>query len=350
MKKFVFFSFLFLNIHFGYSQCIMNCHQLLKQVIDIIEQTYPGYQTLYEKIELYKLHKNNLLEQSKLYPLDSAIVLAERYVSFFDDYFLEIVPLYDQLPPSKPVKDKKYTSFEKLDDETALLEVVDFYTYSLRSSYDIILSVPYLEDTLKYFKNLIIDLREAQYSPAFYTYYELLQFLYSQPFQNQQYDWYFSKPLIEKYSDSKGFIFSEPLISENSETFQYMKKHIGEYGNIENYTDTQITYNQIFPAPRKVVILINEQCKYDWEHFIYLAKQSKKVTLMGQPTYGAFDYIEPLEFMLSSGKFYIKIPVARSSRVPQYKLNGIGIQPDIFIKDSTSDWVQIAVQYLEKNY
>jgi C-terminal processing protease CtpA/Prc len=90
----------------------------------------------------------------------------------------------------------------------------------------------------------------------------------------------------------------------------------------------------------------NEQCKYDWEHFIYLAKQSHKVTLIGQSTCGAFDYIEPLQFMLSTGKFYLEIPVARSSRVPQYKLNGIGIQPDIFINDSKIDWVQFALQYL----
>jgi hypothetical protein len=348
MKKILFISFLFLNIHFGYSQCIMNCHQLLKQVIDLVEQTYPGYQTLYENSELYKLHKNNLLEQSKLYPIDSAIVLAQKYVSFFDDYFLEIVPLYDQLPPSKPVKEKKNTTFVKLDDQTALLKVVYFYTYSQDLNFSQLLSIPNLADTLKQFTNLIIDLRDAQFSYVFNGYSELLSFLYTQPFQNQQYEWYLSKPLIEKYSDRSGISVLEPIISSDSETFQYMKKHIGEYGNIENYTDTHITYNQVFPAPQKVIILINEQCKYDWEHFIYLAKQSKKVTLMGQSTYGAFDYIEPLEFMLSTGKFYIKIPVARSSRVPQYQLNGIGIQPDIYIQDSTSDWIQIAKQYIEK--
>ena len=50
--------------------------------------------------------------------------------------------------------------------------------------------------------------------------------------------------------------------------------------------------------------------------------------------------------MLSTGKFYLEIPVARSSRVPQYKLNGIGIQPDIFINDSKIDWVQFALQFL----
>lgn len=346
MKKIVFIFFLFLNFHFGYSQCVMSCHQLLKQVVDIVEQTYPGFQYLDEKGNLYQLHKNAILEKAKQYPIDSALNLAQNYVAFFDDYFLEIVPLYDQLPPSTPQKEHQKTTFIKIDDQTALLKVIDFYTFSKDLNYTQSLSIPYLTDTLKQFTNIIIDLREAQYSPHFYGYSELLQFLFTQPFQNQQYDWYLSKPLIEKYSDRSALTLMEPIVSNDSETFQYMKEHLGEYGNIENYADTHITYNQIFPTPQNVVILINEQCKYDWEHFIYLAKQSKKVTLIGQPTCGAFDYIEPLQFMLSTGKFYLEIPVARSSRVPQYKLNGIGIQPDLFINDSKIDWVQFALQFL----
>jgi len=47
-----------------------------------------------------------------------------------------------------------------------------------------------------------------------------------------------------------------------------------------------------------------------------------------------------LEFMLSSDKFFIKILASRSSREHQYKLNRVGIQPDIFIQDSITDWIK----------
>lgn len=41
------------------------------------------------------------------------------------------------------------------------------------------------------------------------------------------------------------------------------------------------------------------------------------------------------------------MPTWRSMRLPDYPIDNIGIQPDIYLDNSVKDWVAFAVDYLE---
>lgn len=42
------------------------------------------------------------------------------------------------------------------------------------------------------------------------------------------------------------------------------------------------------------------------------------------------------------------MPTWQTMRLPDYPIDNIGIQPDIYIDKSVKDWIQFAIDYLEK--
>jgi len=100
--------------------------------------------------------------------------------------------------------------------------------------------------------------------------------------------------------------------------------------------------------PRNVVILINKGCASATEQFIFLARQSKKVKLIGVGTYGALDYGNAMEFDFGCPEFILVMPTFRTLRLPDFPIDNIGIQPDIYLDASVADWVEFARRYLEE--
>lgn len=100
-------------------------------------------------------------------------------------------------------------------------------------------------------------------------------------------------------------------------------------------------------GPKQVVILANKKVGSAAESFLITAKQSKKVKIMGTPTYGGLDYasVRETDFDCLGLSFYM--PTNRSARLPEYPIDNIGIQPDIYLDSAVDDWTQFAVEYLE---
>jgi hypothetical protein len=108
------------------------------------------------------------------------------------------------------------------------------------------------------------------------------------------------------------------------------------------------TVEAVSEKPRNVVILINKGCASATEQFVFLARQSKKVKLVGVGTYGALDYGNAMEFDFGCPEFILVMPTFRTLRLPDYPIDNIGIQPDIYLDASVTDWVEFARQYLEE--
>ena len=107
------------------------------------------------------------------------------------------------------------------------------------------------------------------------------------------------------------------------------------------------TVEAVSEKPRNVVILINKGCASATEQFVFLARQSKKVKLVGVGTYGALDYGNAMEFDFGCPEFILVMPTFRSLRLPDYPIDNIGIQPDIYLDAGVTDWVEFARNYLE---
>ena len=105
--------------------------------------------------------------------------------------------------------------------------------------------------------------------------------------------------------------------------------------------------DSVYVFPKNVAILIDKRCGSSTEKFLLKAKQSKKVKVFGVPTYGAVDYVSVREFNMSCDKLTLFMPSVRMMRLPDYPLDNIGIQPDIYMDKYIEDWILFAKDYLE---
>ena len=125
------------------------------------------------------------------------------------------------------------------------------------------------------------------------------------------------------------------------------RRKLGEFVNTDS---TDVYINKIILAehsPKQVVILANNRTASSGEAFVFEAKQSKKVKILGTPTYGALDYGSASFFSIGCKNYKLMMPTWRSMRLPDYPIDNIGIQPDIYLDKSVKDWILFTVNYLE---
>lgn len=126
-----------------------------------------------------------------------------------------------------------------------------------------------------------------------------------------------------------------------------LKNSPGEY---VNYNQSKVAVDSISLAvksPAQIVILADNHTGSAAENFLLSAKQSKKVKIMGRPSSGVLDYANAMFFNYGCNNYKLLMPTYRSFRLPDYPIDNIGVQPDIYLDESVKDWVQFAVDYLE---
>ena len=97
---------------------------------------------------------------------------------------------------------------------------------------------------------------------------------------------------------------------------------------------------------KNVAIIMNNCSRSAAELMVLNFKQSKKVKLFGEPSGGAVDYLDILNFQLPVSKYYLWI--GSSKRVPTKfapLYDEKGIEPDVRISDNELDWVDYVKKY-----
>jgi C-terminal processing protease CtpA/Prc len=82
--------------------------------------------------------------------------------------------------------------------------------------------------------------------------------------------------------------------------------------------------------PARVAVLIDHDCGSSCEQFVLEARTGFRVKLVGRPTYGALDDSNLRPHPLPSGRV-LYYATTRSTRVPDMRIDGIGIPPDILL-------------------
>lgn len=101
--------------------------------------------------------------------------------------------------------------------------------------------------------------------------------------------------------------------------------------------------------PAKVVLLI-DRAGSSAENFIIDARQSRKVTLMGQEnSAGVIDYGEMMTTAAPSGRFALLWATTRSLRLPGDPVDPHGIAPDVTIPEGVADPVRWASERLRRH-
>ncbi|MBG6233554.1 hypothetical protein IWX76_000109 [Pedobacter sp. CAN_A7] len=120
-------------------------------------------------------------------------------------------------------------------------------------------------------------------------------------------------------------------------------------GKLVSFSDDRnVTLDSVTPYPQKVIILINKNCGSTTEEFLLLAKQSSKVTLMGEHTAGVLDYSNMRGADFSCMPYMLYWATSRSRRIDEGRaIDNVGITPDKVLRPE-QNWIDEAKYYAEK--
>jgi hypothetical protein len=195
--------------------------------------------------------------------------------------------------------------------------------------------------------NLLIDLRNnGGGSDDSYT--ELMKWLYSRPIYTIGVEFRSGPGNIKAFEEilKKEAVPDDTKI-EIRKMIEKMRASKEEWILFGGKPFFIVTYNEIRPNPRAVAILMTGAGS-SGEQFVLDTRSSHKVTLFGGNTQGVLDYSNQLSVVLPSGKYNLKYSSSRSLRIPDERIDNIGIPPDIRLDDKTRDQIEFVQHWLEK--
>jgi hypothetical protein len=189
--------------------------------------------------------------------------------------------------------------------------------------------------------NMIIDLRDNGGGSILVS-NMLLDYVYTGPIKMAGSAFKTSERNIK---DQEALV-SNKLINNKFDTVEF-KERIAKYRAAPNslFTtdeDYEITMDSVYVFPNRVYILMNRFSGSATELFILQARQSGKVTLVGENTRGAIDYTNlGSPHQLPCSFFYYRVPMFRNSSVNTDPIDGTGIPPGISVPFGTDGLLMI---------
>jgi len=230
--------------------------------------------------------------------------------------------------------------FTKLSNKTSLLCISSFLDEYVERIEKIILDN---QQAIENSENLIVDVRN-NLGGTYDAYDELLPYIITNNIRGVGQEFLVTQTLIDGvenwFDDEEG----------KKKARSWIKMFEGNIGKFVNIDTADVYINKIKIAersPKQIVVLVNKRTASSGEAFVLEAKQSKKVKILGVPTYGAMDYGSGEIFNFGHKNYKLHMPTWRSMRLPYYPIDNIGVQPDIYLDKSVEDWIQYAVEYLE---
>jgi len=241
-----------------------------------------------------------------------------------------IVPQPSQKDPNSGVS----AVFRILDDKTCLFEMPAFASLENVKVMDSLIKKNAGE--LDKRDHLIIDLRN-NYGGSVLGYDKLVPYIYTNPILTEGGSVLATEENIRDYYSYVPSNASESRKKVIERNLSILKSHVGELYPL--YPVDTIRMHKVLSYPKYVSLIVNKSTASAAELFILQAKQSSKVKLYGTNSSGAIDYLEVVRTELPCGFYRLGYPASKSSRLPEYPLDNIGIKPDIEIPLETSDWI-----------
>ncbi|MGF6847441.1 hypothetical protein QFZ51_002676 [Chitinophaga sp. W3I9] len=236
--------------------------------------------------------------------------------------------------------------FKKLSARTSILKLPSFEYRHLQKIEELI-SQHRMQ--IEGSENLIIDLRG---NPGGTTdaYQQLLPYISGKSIRNTGTEFLSTQTYIGNLQTYKKSLDKNTPTDQIDKQIDKLKENLGKFVNFSG-TDKPAYIEKVELAaksPRQIVILADKGTGSSAEYFLFIAKQSKKVKLLGTPSSGALDYGNAYQVDFGCPGYEAFIPTYRAMRLPDYPIDNIGIQPDIYMDSSVEDWVEFAVRYVEE--
>ena len=243
------------------------------------------------------------------------------------------------------IKELSELYIKQLSKKTTLIRLPDFgYDKVERINKFINNNKVLLENS----QNLIIDIR-GNIGGTDMAYKKLLPFVVTNPIRITGVEYLATQNLIDELQ--KFLNENKDVDNTDRENFEReIKLFKNNLGHFVNTDETEIKVIKIEPAnksPKQIVIIVDENVASSAENFVYKARQSKKVKILGRPTAGVFDYGAVRPYKFECEKYQLYLPTFRSLRLPDYPIDNIGLQPDIYLDKSVKNWIEFAKEYLE---
>lgn len=233
----------------------------------------------------------------------------------------------------------------KISDKTIYLRIPSF-NYSEKASIDSLLKMN--DKMLKSTENLIIDIRNGT-GGSDYSYFGLIPYFYTQPIRRlvmQIRATELNAVAFENYAKEISDTKTVNYLYELADKIRNTKSKYYDSGNIVSIDSSY----SVSVFPKKVAIICNKNNGSTDEAFLYDAKQSSKVKLYGCSTGGMFDASNVNTVESPNGKYLLNYTLTISKRVPNYMIDDIGIQPDIYIDETINEvyWVDFVKKHIEQ--
>ena len=352
-KIFLVFSFLLFILPM-YSQTTCNCSQALKQLIAKIESEYPGFpEKTKQNKDLYQAKKNILTKKSLLISNETCTQLLQEYLDFFHDEHIVLDDLSKKKnPPHTSTGNPAGASDEEISSKSISSDI--FYIKISSFAYENI--APFKElieknsEKIENSKALIIDVRNNG-GGTDDVYQPLLPYILTNPIRIMSVEFFATHTLVNGLRDYAIKNIKQDSINEVKRIDEDLREYRENIGKFVLYGDKKVMIDSIAlnpKGPKQVIILANRNVASSAENFLFSSRQSKKVKIMGTPSMGALDYGSIREFKFGCDNYQLLLPTYRSARLPQYPIDNIGIQPDIYLDESISDWIDFAVHYINE--
>lgn len=273
-------------------------------------------------------------------------------------YFKEILTDFVRQTPNATLSKEEITNkinelngfyCKRLTDKTTVLKLSNF-------SYPYVETIENLiennQNILQNSENLIIDLR-GNGGGTTDAYQKLLPYILTNPVRHIGAVHLSTPSFISGMKKFKSTLIvndeNKEQIAEIDRKLQILEANPGKFVRFSNETVQIDTVKQEPKSPKRIVFLVDNKVASSGEALLLIAKQSKKVKVLGTPTLGVLDYANAYffdDFICTN--YRLLMPTFRSLRLPEYPIDNIGIQPDIYMDKTIEDWEKFAVEYLEQ--
>jgi hypothetical protein len=274
--------------------------------------------------------------------IKSAKLLGNNYLSTGSSLFKRITPTFPadkSLDLAFKFQSTEVPLFEKLSDKTVILRIPSF-DGSAKKQIDslILINMPLISKT----DNLIIDLQNNG-GGSDGSFSKIIPLIYTDPIKVIGLE-YLSTPLNnQRMAD---FAKDPDASAEDkkwvNDALEKLNKNLGKFVNLDSSIVSTETLDTVYAYPKRVAIIVNGGCGSTTEQFLLAAKQSKKVKLFGVTTFGSLDISNMHSVKSPCNDLELGYCLSKSYRIPDFTIDGIGLQPDYYIDKTIPryEWIE----------